>query len=240
MRINFFEEFPTKENLKKLKFIGFPSTVYIAAKSLNDFYKIKNSIKKKNIEFAYWPVLSKEEGYWFSAFSKTEGIKRIIQELEQNKKKLTVLWDAELPSLRKRLFITNLSNIFRNRKMILNFLKTASGYNLQVFTAEYPLSNWCNNWLFKFFAIRHPDKDKRIYMVYSSHLKGLEKYFEKGKKRIGVGVIAVGILGTEEPITPGQLDRDLELAKNNNVEEITIFRLGGLNKEYLNVIKKHI
>ena len=71
MKINFFEEFPTKENLDKAKLIKFDSVVYIAAKSLKEFEKWSKQIKKINFRItpAYWPILKKKEGYWLSPFS---------------------------------------------------------------------------------------------------------------------------------------------------------------------------
>lgn len=240
MRINFFEEFPDKKNLDKLKLVDFPSTVYIAAKSLDEFKKIRNKIKKKNITVGYWPVLDKKEGYWFSAFSKRKAVKRIIDELRKNKEKVLVLWDMELPMLYKILFLSELSVFLLNRKIIYDFLNKSYNYNKDIVTAEHAFRGRFIDWLFRLFAIRHPDKDKRIYMVYSSNLRGFEKYLEENCKKIGIGVIDVGILGTEKPITAEQLDKDLSLANKNNIEEVTIFRLGGLNNEYLKYIKKYL
>ena len=64
MKINFFEEFPTKDNLDKAKLIKFDSKIYIAAKSLREFDKYAKQIKKinKRIEPAYWPILKPNEG----------------------------------------------------------------------------------------------------------------------------------------------------------------------------------
>ena len=44
MRVNFFEEFPNEKNLAKLKPISFPSVIYVAAKSLEEFNLIKKKI----------------------------------------------------------------------------------------------------------------------------------------------------------------------------------------------------
>ncbi len=70
MIISFFEEFPTKENLGKLKLVTWQTKLYVAAKSVKDFNRIRSTIKNKHIkEVIYWPVLEKEEGYWISPFS---------------------------------------------------------------------------------------------------------------------------------------------------------------------------
>ena len=46
MKISFYEEFPTKENLDKISLIDFPTKLITAAKNLKEFYSINNKIKK--------------------------------------------------------------------------------------------------------------------------------------------------------------------------------------------------
>ena len=91
MQISFFEEFPTKENLAKIKYISFPTKLYIAAQSLGQFQKIKIPSKKVK-EKIYWPLLKKEEGYWFSPFSKAQAIERILNEIKP--KSISVMIDS--------------------------------------------------------------------------------------------------------------------------------------------------
>ena len=173
MKISFYEEFPTKENLDKINLIGFPTKLIVAAKDLDEFSSIKNTIKKyknHNIkEVAYWPVLEKEEGYWFSAFSKHSALKRIINELKQNKEPLTVMWDAELP-LNKSLISKELHNYFKNKMRILDFFNNAEKYNLKILTSEYPLeSKFLRNLLFNLFLVSFDPKiykTKKIAMLY--------------------------------------------------------------------------
>jgi len=81
MRIDFFEEFPTEENLKKAKLIDFPSTVYLAAKSLEEFKISRKKLGKINpkLEAGYWPIL--EKSYWISPFSYTYELKKIFKRI---------------------------------------------------------------------------------------------------------------------------------------------------------------
>ena len=55
MKVNFFEEFPNEENLEKLKLIYFPSLIYVATKSLEEFNHIKKKILSINskVEVGY-------------------------------------------------------------------------------------------------------------------------------------------------------------------------------------------
>lgn len=260
MKISFYEEFPTKDSLDKITLIDFPIKLIIAAKSLNDFYLIKNKIgqyKKKNIEeVIYWPILDKKEGYWFSAFAKNSALKRIINELRQNKNPLAIMWDAEIP-IHKSLILKEAINYFKNRKIILDFFKKSDEYNIRIFTSEYPLeSKFLRNLLFDLFLISFDPKkfkNKKIAMLYTSFLKNhpdiesfLERQISTGKKAFGndfmvaLGTIAAGISGNEPILKPEELDRDLRIVRNNGINDIVIFRLGGLNKIYLNVIKKYI
>ena len=54
------------------------------------------------------------------------------------------------------------------------------------------------------------------------------------------GIIASGVGGINLILSFKQLDKDLSLAKDNKVKEAIIFRLGGLNKKYLDIIKKYV
>lgn len=260
MKISFYEEFPTKESLDKIILINFPTKLIVAAKSLEEFNSTKNRIigyKNDNIkEVIYWPILDKKEGYWFSAFAKNSALKRIINELRQNKNPLTIMWDAELP-ITPSLIFTQILNYFKNRKIILDFFKNAEKYKIKIMTSEYPLeSKFLRNLLFSLFLISFDTKkykNKKIAMLYTSFLKNhpdiesfLERQISIGKKAFGndfmvaLGTIAAGISGNEPILKPEELDRDLRVAKNKGINDVVIFRLGGLNKIYLNVIKKYI
>ena len=61
MIVSFFEEYPTKENLAKLKLVSFPTKLYIAAESLDAFFKIKEKIKSKWVkEVIYCTFIEKK------------------------------------------------------------------------------------------------------------------------------------------------------------------------------------
>ena len=90
-------------------------------------------------------------------------------------------------------------------------------------------------------------------MLYTSFLKNhpniekfLEKQIEIGKKSFGdefivaLGTIAVGISGNEKILLPEELERDLRIIRDNGINEAVIFRLGGLDKNYVKVIKKYV
>mgnify|MGYP001569101821 CR=1 FL=1 len=74
----------------------------------------------------------------------------------------------------------------------------------------------------------------------------LEKQIRIGKNYFGnnfvvaLGTIAVGINGNEPILSPKELDRDLKIMKSNGISDAVVFRLGGLNKKYIDVIKEYV
>ena len=246
MLISFFEEFPTKENISKLKLINSPTKLYLAAKSLQEFNNLKSTIKNNQLqELIYWPILKKSEGYWISPFTKRSALKRIFQELENQT--TPIMLDLEWPLTKSPLLLfTQLPNFFRNRRLIKDFI---NNYNGRTYLCEYYPEGKKKDWFLEKMGLHYNDpKAKIIKMFYHSlHPLFNETFFRKELKRgkelhgdnfiVSFGTIATGINGNEPLLTKEQLNADLTLAKESNIQEIIIFRLGGLNQEYLNIIK---
>lgn len=261
MRINFFEEFPVEKNLKKASLIDFPSMIYIAAKSLEQFVILETELKRINPQLtaAYWPIL--EKSYWVSPFSCTEELKNLFKDLEGKKRSrpLKVLIDLELPFLNKKLFFKNLFSFFKNKKLIRKIFENANRLNIKILTAEYPPPNrFLQNkleWLGISYALEKYSH-KKIVMFYSSIIKKnlvfnqelnrIKRFIvEKSQKygqnfQVGLGTIAKGILDNEPILSSQELYEDLKFLRENKINETTIFRLGGLNQEYLRIIKKFL
>jgi len=256
MRVDFFEEFPNEKNLEKLMLVNFDSTLYVASSSFSEFESIKERIKKINseIEIAYWPVL--EKSYWISPFSYTYELKNLYDELAKNKReKLKILIDLELPFLNKKLFLLNLFSFSRNKKLIEKIFRDSEKLNLDILTAEYPIATDSMQRRLEWLGISYPIErlpHKKIVMFYSSTIRNksvLEKIKNHIKKRaeelgdklqVGLGTIAGGILGDEPVLSPKELDKDLSFYEKQNIDTVVIFRLGGLNRDYLRVIKKYL
>jgi hypothetical protein len=233
MIISFFEEYPTKKNLAKLNLIKFPTKLYLAAYSLKEFNDLKKKIKNKYVkEIIYWPLLTKKEGYWFSGFSKRSGVKRVLNELAGEK--VPLMLDLELPTTRNPwLYLTQLHNFGRNKRLIRKFIKDYEG---EIYTSEYfPRKRK----LFSFLGINYVNTIP-IKMLYHSMHNYSEEFLQnycQENKMLGFGTIAVGVQEDEPILAASQLDKDLKIAKKNGVKEVVIFRLGGLNKEYVKVMK---
>lgn len=242
MRVSFFEEFPTKKNLEKLRFIKFPTKVYLGCKSLKEFNAI---VLPKNCEKVYWPVLKEEEGYWISPWSESSALKRVFSELQG--KKVSVMLDVEFPK-KRYLLLTNIHNTLRNFYLITRFLKT---YKNKVYTTEYSIGDsFVVSSLFNFIGMRYSPKifgNDVIKLLYTSWGAYMRYHFEKDvrtgiasfkdKILIGLGMTAPGVKEREPLIKPKELKRDLKICKKYGIKEVVIFRLGGLNKEFLKVIQ---
>ncbi|MBI3033034.1 hypothetical protein HYY69_06175 [Candidatus Woesearchaeota archaeon] len=255
MKISFFEEYPTQKNLDVLKKISFKTELYIAAHSLNKFRTLEKVILKKykNVrKCIYWPILKKEEGYWFSVFSDFNGMERVMRELTTNKKALTILWDAELPILNKILILRNALNYFKNKRLILNFLTNAKEYNLAIEIAEYEVENYFVDTLFQQLCLSfnpYQIPHTRIGMLYTSFIKNksIENYFLKQLEKtrtkhehfkVGIGCVGVGMGGDEPQLSPKHLARDLNILQKEGIKDIVIYRLGGLTKEHIKILKQ--
>lgn len=243
MIISFFEEFPTRANLSKLKLVKWPTKLYIAAKSLKEFNKIKSSIKNRHVkEVVYWPILSKKEGYWISPFSEMKALLRVLGEVD-----VPVMIDAELPTTRNPvLYFTQLFNFLSNRKLIRKFVSS----HHDVYIAEYYPTGKFKESVMSFLGL-HFDlnrfNSKVIKMVYHSmHSFDREFIVQKLKEGrsefgsrfiVGYGVIAQGV-ADESMLSVEQLEEDLRIAKAAGLKEVILFRLGGLNKKYCSVLEK--
>ncbi|MBS3123442.1 hypothetical protein J4437_02270 [Candidatus Woesearchaeota archaeon] len=256
MQISFFEEFPTKENLDKLKLVNWPTKLYLAAKSLEEFNRLKASLMNKNSkssipknnennlkEVIYWPILSKKEGYWISPFSQRKALKRVFSELEHSK--ISVMLDLELPTTKNVwLYLTQALNFLRNKSLIRRFIEEYKG---MVYLAEYYPEGRAKEKIMEFIGIHYCLKNvKIIKMLYHSlhdyNETFIVKELQRGKEEFGknflvaYGTIARGINRNEPVLNVKQLEKDLKIARNMEIREVVIFRLGGLNKEYLSRI----
>lgn len=247
MFVSFFEEFPTRRNLDKIKLVNWPTKIYVGAKSLNEFNKIITKVKNKYIkEFIWWPILEIKEGYWISPFSNRGALKRIFQELKD--KNVPVMLDLELPTTKNlKLYITEFANFFRNKLLIKEFIKK---YNGEIYLAEYYPQGKKKERLLQFLGLHYRSNNvKIIKMIYNSIHSFNKGYIESElgnckkefKERFiaAYGLLANGISGNEPKISLLQLEEDIKIAKSAGINEIIVYRLGGLNNGYINVLNKH-
>jgi len=241
MKIDFYEEFPTEKNLQKLKLIKYPIKLFIAVKSLEKFKGLEKKVKqiKRNTEVVYWPIV--KNSYWISPFSNTSDLEKLFQELETINNHFLI--DLELPKNR-RLILKNLPYFFKNRKIIKEFLEKNKQ---KITTAQFPSS--LISFSMKILGLDYNINLEKSLMWYSSMTpslmnknikKNLYKLKNKGNYSISLGTIATGILGNETILSPNKLEKDLEFVEKAGFNKVIIFRLGGLNKDYMEIINKFI
>jgi hypothetical protein len=68
--------------------------------------------------------------------------------------------------------------------------------------------------------------------------KNLINIKNKSHYSISLGTITTGILGNEPILSPKDLEKDLEFVNRAGFRKVVIFRLGGLNKDYIEVLNK--
>lgn len=254
MQINFFEEYPTEENMKKLELVTWPATVLMAAESMDKFEEIRKvySLQYPHITFGWWPTLP--GSYWISGLANPEDLERIFSEIlsKEQEIELPILLDLELPRS-IHLYFKNIFHLGKNKKRINTFLQKAHKQNFKIYTAEYPAINKTMFSMWKILGIS-PAFDlshTKLPMCYSSMIKKMYgnnnwqkiKKFEKqliiknpDKIEFGLGTIELGIQGNEPTLSPAGLVEDLKWIKETGAREVFIFRLGGLNAEYINAI----
>jgi len=243
MKIEFYEEFPNEKNLKKLKLVSFPTKLFIASKSLVDFKKYEKIAKfyKKDLEVAYWPII--KNSYRISPFSNTSDLINLFRELNSIKNSLLI--DLELP-LRKnwKLYLKNIFYFRKNKLLIKEFLEKNKN---RVTVAEYSFA-FVSKFM-KFLGLNYKINYERSIMWYSSMIsskinnlikKNLQKLKNKENHSVSLGTTAIGILGNEPKLLPAQLKEDLEFVNKTGFKKVIIFRLEGINKEYIQVLKKFI
>jgi hypothetical protein len=252
MRIDFFEEFPSEETINKAKLIAFNSTIYLAAKSLEEFKELAKNIAAANpqLELAYWPIM--EKSYWISPFSYQKELERLREELiilRNAGDKIKVLLDLELPIHHKKAFLVNIFNFSKNKTLIKKIFADLAGSNIELLTAEYSFQNLFTKNIFQFLGISYEEKicpHKKIVMLYSSKRnKFIFNFLKKNAARnnyksAAIGLLAKGINKSDKIITPDNLNKDLEFLQKNNIPNAVIFRLNGLNENYLEIINRYL
>ena len=259
MRIDFFEEFPSAEILGKAKLINFPSRVYIAASSVQEYLDYRKILNEANpdVESGYWPIL--KESYWISGLAQIAEIENLNAELVANIEALkgdAVMLDLELPFRNKKLFRSNWLNIFKTKKLIRKLFRTLEGNGIEIVTAEVPIPFGLGQAILRFLGIHYSQsvaQHSRIITIYTSILTGWDRsrklevmlkwWFGKVavKHRLWFGLgLTSGVFGATAVLSLQELLRDLGFVRDSGSERAVIFSLNGLNQEIVAVIEPFV
>ena len=245
VRIGLYEEFPVPWRLDKLRQVDFPVTLAVAASSLDQFIELKTEILNtypQVREVVFWPLLTKEEGYYPGAWSDANAVQRVAQEAEG----LPTLWDLEMPAGQTSLLV---QNWWRNKIFLEQWLRQRTA----------PVYIWRSHVLMGldplFLKLAAMHFDPADYPMVSLQLdlytagEGQPKDLLAQVLRCGVEaygdrfIPSFGVLndgqGPENIFVPvNTLKRNLQLARAAGVSEIWLFGANGLNAEYLAALKE--
>lgn len=247
VKIGLYEEFPVPWRLDKLEQIDFPVSLAVTATSRAEFLQLRAEILETHpqVETVYfWPLLSKDEGYYPGAWSKAEGVRRLADNVEG----LPTLWDLEMPLDFKGMSPVNW---WRNRSFLSDWLNNR----------EEPVHIWrqyasmgLNPRFLRLIGMHYDPID---YPAVTLHLDlyttgaGLDndeltRILRCGVERYGEQFIpSFGVLndGEGDPdilIPPQTLERYLQAARAAGVHEIWLFGVNGINEEYLSILTRTI
>lgn len=252
-QISFFEEFPNSTTFEKAALIDFDTKIYLAAKNLSEFETYETWLKVANPhvkDVVYWPVLEKDEGYWISPWAEPSALERVLGEVEQARD-VSVMLDLE-PSL-KRSRLLHFRDFKRNKDYVSRFVKNAHSMNITVYTVE---KSYIPEFILEPLGLSYNPAEygnKQMKMFYSSFRRAVipdfivNKLFERKARQynkrntiMGLGCIIGGVHETEPVNRPNILGYEIETARAFGLEEVVIFRLNGLNEEYLKAISKSL
>lgn len=255
MKINFFEEFPTRANLEKASMISFPSRIYLAATCIDDFRIIADKLHSINpdVDVGYWPVL--KESYWISPFSRPKELSDLINDIIANMDECCpkTLLDLEFPLVNLSMFVENLTSFFKNRRMIRQIMERLEQNGIDYISTEYPYPMDSIRDILTYMGASHNRTGhKQVLMFYTSKIpsyairSAIRNYIARKASeddstiQVALGTIASGIFKRTFLLRPQNLDKDLRFLDDHGVEKAFIFRLGGLDEDYMNIIGKYV
>jgi len=256
MNILFWCEFPEKIDWDKLNAFfrenEFIARIGIVCSSREDYDNKQEKIDNlSNIRLVKaWPVLSQEKGYWFSSQTSKEDIDSLDQY-----KGLKIKLDIEppLPSTRSyfKMVLWLFKELFKKGKNKEYLEEKIRSFDGDVMLSTFPFPKF----VLKRMGMVYDKSFEYNYIFYTSFIpklfRPLYRLYYRGfiKRRLkfnsstsfAVGLLSSGIFGNE-PVysTVEEFRKDLKFLKNNNVNNIVVFRLGSFpekGKEWLDAIK---
>lgn len=258
-KIILWSEFPEEVDWKKasnlLSKVKLKVEVYVASLSKKDFLKWKKK-ETASMKIKAWPVLPKNEGYWFSGFTKKENIS-LINDFSGMDMKIDL--EPLMPSFdysNPRIILYVIKFLFkkgRNNEYLEKTIIKAKG-NLII--NEFPLPKF----VLKRWGCHIEKLEKnmtRNFMAYTSLsvllrplLKAYLKLYlkrelkENPKTMCSLGLIGHGILKTEPYYRSAEeLKEDLEMVNFLGIKQIAVYSLESILKrenseEWLTLLKQ--
>lgn len=257
--ITFWCEFPKTTNWENInKLLNFKANIYIASSTKQEFLKYKSKIKNKYIQtIGVWPILTKEQGYWFSSYSKKAAIDKI-----SDFKGIPMKIDIEPPIFKglitAKKYLTYFFKYFtffkgknsaylKDKIASLNQLIIVSTFPFPDFILKRAGGNFFNNIQKNFFvytSLLPKILQPLARLYYSFFIKS--KLKQNPNTMIAIGCTGPGIFSNEEAYkNKKEFKKDLDMINNLNVKNAVIFEFSSLSnkhdaKDWFNLIKSYL
>ena len=251
-KVVFWCEFPEKvdwrqaENLLK----GLPVEVYVAVRDVREYQHWK---RKTRLRVYPWPVLSKEDGYWFSGFTSRESIEKLRQF-----KGLKIKIDLEPPLPRWqysnfRIVAYAFRKLFQKgenseylQQVIYEVAGRESGVvmkNVALLVNEFPFARWYLKRQGTYVELKKGmQKNCMCYTSFAGgffrplirvYLRWFMKKSVAADRNVGfsLGLIGHGILGKEGTYKHvEQFKQDLKMAADSGCRNIAVYSIDAILK----------
>jgi hypothetical protein len=248
VRVGLYEEFPNPWRLAKLRQIDFPVTLAVAARSRDEFTRLRETILRTYPQVRdvyFWPLLEQEEGYYPGTWSKPEGIRRISAEATD----LPLLWDLEMPRGISDLRALSFGQWWENRALLDTLF---ARHQAPVHVWRTHTSMGLDPLFLRLIGMHADPHDYQsvrlhldLYTTGSGQEAGeLARVLRCGVERYGERFIpSLGVLndneGPPEVFVPtATLRRNLEIARAAGASEVWLFGVNGLDQENLAALRE--
>lgn len=250
MDVSFFEEFADEEMIEIVSRLPYEVKIYLAEEEVTEFIVWRDELLStgKVKEVVWWPLLEEEDGYWFSPWSDSKAMERVFDDVIEHNLS-SVMLDVEVP--KRRGDIMRRSEDFDlNQELIESFIVNASSKGIGVYVIEVThLSPAILEEIGLVYDLNLGQTPIRMHyssfllswlpewIVDSWYTREIETVLERDGI-LGIGLIAPGIYGNEPTYDADRLEKELEMAREADIEEVVIFRLGGVDEEVRSVLEQ--
>ena len=234
----FWSEFPEQIDWEKLNVLlkGKQCRIFFASKSKREFLSYKKRVTIPSVKIGVWPVLSLEEGYWFSAFMNPRSLKK-LEEFRGIPMKI----DIEPPFPKKKYSFCSMLSWLQEYILMRSppFRKEFHAVIRSLANdGEVILSGFALPTLFREqYGDPVHEQYKRNFIFYSTfHLPFLRCYYRlfflyHRNEYFALGLANHGIFGNEpEYRSIKEFARDVHWAKKMGIKKIVIYSIEGILK----------
>jgi len=261
-RIILWSEFPEQLDRKKVqKLIDFKAEIYIAVKDKKQFLNYKKKIRSKNITINAWPILTKQEGYWFSGFTQIKSIDKLKQFKGMN---IKIDLEPPLPDFNYNNFkvILWLIKLYLKKAKNKDYLKATINWlannNTRILANEFPLPKFYleklgitiekrKNITLQLMAYTSPVGRILAPIIRTYNRIMLKKMFKLNPDMsASVGLIGPGILKTEKSYkNTNEFYKDLKMLQDAGIKNVAIYSIDSIlerenPEEWIKTLKQFI